>query len=158
MKKDFSAWYFIAAFLVLTGLIFFWVSMRRSDVSNQKYNNVDLAPAIADHQSGGLITVTSPSPGSFISSPVIVKGTASGSWFFEGSFPVEVRDSHGKVIGKGIATSTMDWMTTGFIPFKAVVSFSAVTAKTAGSIVFKRDNPSGDASNDQFVEMPVIFH
>ena len=146
-----------AAVFIIAVIISFWVSMRQSGAGQDK--KTDTASSIIDHSSGGLIDLTSPVAGARVSSPLIVKGTASGSWFFEGSFPVEVLDSDRAVIGKGLATSTFDWMTTGFIPFRATISIDKKPLPGShGSILLKRDNPSGDAANDQSIEVPVIFN
>lgn len=144
--------------IIIAGIIFFWVSMRQND-NRQDAKNGSGSSAIIDHKSGGLIELKSPLPGTRVSSPIVIKGTASGSWFYEGSFPVEVLDGNRAVIGKGIATSTFDWMTMGFIPFRAsIVVKNKPLSGTAGSILLKRDNPSGDSTNDQAIEVPIIFN
>lgn len=147
----------IVAFII-AGIIFFWVSMRQNNNrQDAKQNSSSLS--IIDHKSGGLVDVKSPLPGTRVSSPIVVKGSASGSWFYEGSFPVEVLDSKHVVIGKGIATSTFDWMTMGFIPFRAsIIVKNMPLSGTEGSILLKRDNPSGDSTNDQAIEVPIIFN
>lgn len=104
-----------------------------------------------------LITVSAPTSGSKVSSPVTVTGTARGNWYFEASFPIEILDSTGKVIGQGHAEAQGDWMTENFVPFKAVVTFTSPGAGTKGTIRVKNDNPSGDPARDKHADLPVTF-
>lgn len=104
-----------------------------------------------------LIVVASPTKDQKVSSPVTVTGKARGTWYFEASFPVEIHDASGKLIGQGPAQAQGDWMTTEFVPFKATITFTAQPAGSHGTIVFKNDNPSGDPARDQQVSVPVQF-
>ena len=103
-----------------------------------------------------LIHVTVPLADVLVQSPLVVKGEARGSWYFEASFPVKVFDSNGKLLGQVAAQAQGDWMTTDFVPFQATLSFDAPTTE-AGTVVFQRDNPSGIPANDRSVTIPVYF-
>ncbi len=94
--------------------------------------------------------------GQKIMSPVEIIGVSRGGWYFEGSFPVEVLDQTGKVIGGGIAQATKDWMTKDPVPFKASVTFTKPN-KESGSLVFKKDNPSGLLQYDDKFILPIKF-
>src|ERR1051326_7453382 len=50
-----------------------------------------------------LIVVDAPLPNTLISSPTTVTGKASGAWYFEAVFPVELLNSSGAVIAQGQA-------------------------------------------------------
>lgn len=105
-----------------------------------------------------LITISSPTTGSKITSPLVATGSARGTWYFEASFPIEVRDAAGNVIGQGHAEAQGDWMTEDFVPFKSVaITFTAQPAGSTGTVVFKNDNPSGDPARDKSVSVPVTF-
>lgn len=105
-----------------------------------------------------LITVSSPTIGASISSPLVATGSARGNWYFEASFPIEVRNAANVVIGQGIAQAQGDWMTTNFVPFvSAPITFPAQPAGSTGFVVLKKDNPSGDPAMDQSVVVPVTF-
>ena len=93
--------------------------------------------------------------GQTIVTPLIVSGMVVGNWFFEGSFPVYLKDANGNQLGVGLASSTQDWMTTAQIPF--TVTLPAVTYHGPGSVVFTKDNPSGEAQFDASYSVPVIF-
>ncbi len=105
------------------------------------------------------IQITYPQPGGTVTSPLIVKGKARGTWYFEASFPVFVTDWDGKIIGEGHAEATSDWMTTEFVPYVATITFAVdpqVYSKR-GTLILQKDNPSGMPENDDAVEIPVMF-
>ena len=104
-----------------------------------------------------LIRVTSPLPGDTISNPLTITGEARGSWFFEASFPVFLTDWDGKIIGQGIAQAKGDWMTTDYVPFTATLTFAtpAENYSDKGTLILKKDNPSGLPEYDNALEMQV---
>ncbi|MFZ2193090.1 MAG: Gmad2 immunoglobulin-like domain-containing protein [Candidatus Moraniibacteriota bacterium] len=107
------------------------------------------------------ILISSIKPNDEISSPVTISGKARGSWFFEGSFPIEIYDDNNKLL---IATTALfvpkseidTWMTEDFVDFKSVVNFNEPSADS-GYILFKKDNPSGIAENNESFKLPVKF-
>ncbi len=103
-----------------------------------------------------LIQVAAPVPGALVSSPVSFSGKARGPWYFEGSFPVTVRASDGSAIGSGIAEAKGEWMTLEFVPFTGAVSFTKTPTAT-GTLVFHKENPSGDPALDLSYTIPVSF-
>lgn len=103
-----------------------------------------------------MIIVTSPTPNVTIKSPMIISGEARGMWYFEGSFPVELRDAEGKTIATSIATTAQEWMTEEFVPFTSTLTWASTTA-TNGILILKRDNPSGIPENDDSISIPVSF-
>jgi hypothetical protein len=91
-----------------------------------------------------------------IENPVLIEGKARGVWFFEASFPIEIQDEKGNILGRGIAQASSDWMTENFVPFTARIEFQKGDTKT-GKIIFKKDNPSGDPARDDSFVLPVSF-
>ena len=114
------------------------------------------ATAPAPNNKVNLIRVEAPIPNFVIHSPLFVFGEARGYWFFEASFPVEIRDSNGVVLGVGIAQAQEEWMTEEFVPFKATIPFASSTIRE-GVVVFKKDNPSGLPEHDDEYVVPVKF-
>jgi hypothetical protein len=102
------------------------------------------------------IRVTAPLANTVISSPLPVSGDARGTWYFEASFPIELRDSAGNTIATHYATAQGEWMTEEFVPFTSSLSFTAPATDT-GVLVLKRDNPSGLPENDAEVRIPIRF-
>lgn len=105
-----------------------------------------------------LISVGTPTKGAAVTSPLTITGSARGTWYFEASFPIEIRNEAGAVIAQGHAEAQSDWMTEDFVIFKAVISYPAQPKSSQGTVVLKNDNPSGDPARDKSVEIPVIFN
>ncbi|MFA6526537.1 MAG: Gmad2 immunoglobulin-like domain-containing protein [Candidatus Buchananbacteria bacterium] len=110
-------------------------------------------------QKTDLIHLDSPRPGETITSPLTIIGQARGTWFFEASFPVILTDWDGKIIAQGIAQAKGDWMTTDFVPFEAALTFSIdpQAYSNKGTLILKKDNPSGLPQNDDALEIPVLL-
>lgn len=123
-----------------------------ADGEGNTYTRIIGEPAIED-----MISVAVPTSGATISSPVSVSGIARGNWYFEASFPVEIIDDRGNLLGIAPAQAEGEWMTTEFVPFKATISFSAPTTTTSGFVRFKKDNPSGLPEYDMHIDVPVMF-
>jgi hypothetical protein len=116
----------------------------------------EVAPGSVSISTDDLIHVSVPLPNVLVQSPLVVKGEARGSWYFEASFPVKILDANGKQLGAVPAQAQGDWMTTDFVPFQATLSFTLPTTET-GIVVFQKDNPSGLPENDRSVSIPVYF-
>jgi hypothetical protein len=102
------------------------------------------------------IKVTQPEANTLVVSPLVIKGEAKGSWFFEASFPIKLLDDKGTVLAQGTAQAQGNWMTEDFVPFTAQLNFSKPSA-TAGSLILSKDNPSGLPANDRQIVIPVNF-
>ncbi len=114
------------------------------------------APATDPH--ADIITADSPKPGEAISSTTLtVTGKARGSWYFEASFPVLLKDTAGHIIAQGPAKAQGDWMTTDFVPFSITLTYPIQSSGSAGTVVLKKDNPSGDPAKDDSLEIPITF-
>ncbi len=103
-----------------------------------------------------LIRVASPRPNALVTSPLVVKGMARGTWFFEASFPVRLFNGNGEEIARGVAQAKSDWMTTEFVPFEVTLIFTMPTT-TVGTLLLDKDNPSGLPENEDALRMPVRF-
>ncbi len=92
--------------------------------------------------------------GQRIATPLSITGKAKG-YYFEGSFPVQLTTDSGTVIATGIAQARGDWMTTEYVPFAATINFVVPEGTTGGYLVFRNDNPSGEARFDKSVAIKV---
>ncbi len=131
--------------LIISGVLiggWFWLKFKKTEESPP--------------QSEDKIKVTKPLPNEIVSSPIEIEGEARGSWFFEASFPVQLLDENGEIVGQGIAQAQSDWMTTDFVPFKAEIGFPP-NLSGKGILVFKKDNPSGLPENYEEIRVQVIF-
>lgn len=100
--------------------------------------------------------ISEPHANSIVTSPLTVRGQAPGSWFFEGSFPVQLLGVDGKILASGLATAEGDWMTTSPVPFMATLSFPSPQSGS-GTLVLERDNPSGLPEMATSVSVPIRF-
>ena len=104
---------------------------------------------------GENIHVDIPETGSVVTSPLIVEGTARGSWFFEGIFSVAIVDQYGKVLGQASAEAFDDWRTNEFVSFRSEISFSAAP-QTNLRLVLSKMNPSGLPENSEQKVIPLV--
>lgn len=140
MKKIFFL-IILIIFLIIFALIFDW---------GREYNPIDL-------KDNSIVIVDYPKEGQKVNSPLKIYGKARGSWFFEGSFPIELVDIDRNIISRSIATSTEDWMTEDFIDFTSEIYFDKPTSTINAILIFKKDNPSGNPEFDQSVLIPITF-
>jgi hypothetical protein len=108
--------------------------------------------------SAELIRVTNPTPGSVVGKPITVMGEARGTWYFEASFPIEVRDTTGTVIATGIGQPVggADWMTEDFVPFSSTITVPESFIGEA-VLVLMNDNPSGMVENARTISFPLTI-
>jgi Immunoglobulin-like domain of bacterial spore germination len=110
-----------------------------------------------------LIQVVTPAGMDVVTSPLSLAGKARGNWFFEASAPVSLVNWDGLIIAEGFVTADGDWMTTEFVPFSGTLEFTSPYKDgdpefmKRGTLIFKKDNPSGLPENDDAVEIPVLF-
>lgn len=103
-----------------------------------------------------LISVSNLTAGETVTSPLRVTGLAKGFWFFEASFPVELRNADNVVIATAIAEAQGDWMTEDSVPFVATLSFKNPVAQK-GTLILRKDNPSGLAEHDDSFAIPIML-
>lgn len=102
------------------------------------------------------IRVSEPNPSQAISSPLTIRGSARGTWFFEGSFPISLVDSNGEVVATGYVSTAGDWMTEDFVDFEGTLRFEAPDA-ASGVLILRNDNPSGRPENSKEYQVPINF-
>jgi len=105
----------------------------------------------------GLIEVDRPVIGAAVTSPLNISGRARGYWFFEATFPIELRNASGAVIAQHYAEAEGEWMTEEFVPYTASLTYPAQPAGSTGTLVLRRSNASGDPARDQELLVPVTF-
>ncbi len=145
--------YFFAVFLAAAcgAIIVYDKSIEALDDS-YAYSSV----ARADGSRGARlqITVDSPFHGEIIKSPLNFYGTASGTWFVEGNFPVKITDKKGNLLGSGVAKAEGNYDTVDKVAFKGVVTFSPIG--DSGFIVFEENDPKGVGKAGAF-KIPILF-
>jgi hypothetical protein len=150
--------------LIIAVIVFFAISQRTapvtSEISYPKIVATTTLP-VADNftyinATPDLISVTSPTPKALLDKEFTISGSARGTWYFEATFPVIVKDLNGNVIAQVPAKANGDWMTTNFVPFTVTIKIPATYSGPA-TIVLKKDNPSGLVQNDSSVSFPVTI-
>lgn len=140
----------IALLLIAFGSILY---TRNED---SRLQNPQTPQSVTSNPKVNLIQVDFPVPNTIVTSPLAITGKARGFWFFEASFPVVLLDGNGKEIVVSYATAQGEWMTEEFVPFSASITFEKPETAT-GTLVLKKDNPSGDPVRDDEVRIPVQF-
>jgi hypothetical protein len=103
-----------------------------------------------------LIHVTQPRQNAVVRSPLAVSGEARGTWYFEASFPVILVSANGDTLAVKPAQAQGEWMTENFVPFTVTLDFTA-PATPEGTLILKKDNPSGLPEHDAEIRIPVRF-
>lgn len=154
-KADYfrSFLYFFAVFLAAaSGAIIVYDKSLEALDDSYAYSSV----ARADGSKGVRlqITVDTPAHGERVSSPLNFHGTASGTWFVDGKFPVKITDKKGNLLGSGIAKAEGNSDTMERVAFKGVVTFSPVG--DSGFIIFEENDPKGVEKAGAF-KIPILF-
>jgi hypothetical protein len=133
---------FVLILIIIIALAVFWI-----------FKNNAVAPVKEPN-----IVVDSPKPNDVIKGPFAISGKAK-TWYFEGSFPVELVDSQNNKIAAGFAEAMGDWMTADYVPFETgeINFLSYPKSTTTGFVVFKKDNPSDMRELDEEFRVPVII-
>jgi len=144
----------ISAVVAIAGLV---LLVALSNSANASGPSQATSPRPESPHKDDLVRVTSLTTGAAVTLPLTVKGEARGSWYFEASFPVELRDAKGAVIAQTSAQAQGDWMTADYVPFSAKLTFPPQPAGSAGTLVLKKDNPSGLPQNENELDVPITF-
>lgn len=131
--------------------------------TSEPYEPPAPAPVVSEPQpvvsASGDIRVSSPLSGSIVPSVFDVRGEARGIWYFEASFPVQVRAPDGALIAQAVAHAQGEWMTESFVPFVASFDIAAASTTYRGPalLILMRDNPSGLPEKDDSVTVPLVI-
>lgn len=102
------------------------------------------------------VILETPTNGAESASPLVVKGSARGMWYFEGSFPIKLIDNEGIILKQGVATAKGEWMTEDFVPFEAELPFN-IEQDMDALLILERDNPSGLPENNTSISVPIFL-
>jgi hypothetical protein len=114
-------------------------------------------PAAAAQPYSDQIRVDAPAPGAVVGSPLMITGEARGPWFFEATFPVQLRDSGGRLLAESYAQARGEWMTESFVPFFVELRFDPPPSGDEGSLVLEKANPSDLPEHGGALRIPVRF-
>lgn len=160
-------WVIIVLFLLTVIGVLGWIIMEQpptiqaptAATSTQTESSVPTKPtpepALAEPLSAR-VSITQPASGAEVGGSFTVSGKAPGNWYFEASFPIQVRDAQGNVVARTHATAQSDWMTTELVAFTATVHIEG-GYKGPADLILLRDNPSGLPENDDSTTIPIII-
>lgn len=133
------------------GGFYFFSNLKGYNKPGGQTNNND-----DQNHKNDLITADSPKPNDLVKSPFLIRGQARGNWYFEATFPAQLYDRNGKLLGQKPIRAQGDWMTENFVPFEEQFEFTDPTVDT-GYLLLKKDNPSGLPELDNELRIPVRF-
>ncbi|PKN02779.1 hypothetical protein CVU76_01985 [Candidatus Dojkabacteria bacterium HGW-Dojkabacteria-1] len=85
----------------------------------------------------------------------VIRGSVTGSWYFEGEFPVRVLNEEMEVVETLIAFAKEDWMTSERVPFELEVDFPLI-ADSYIVLRFEKSNPSGLIENSDYADLQIL--
>ncbi len=103
------------------------------------------------------IIVDYPKPNDVVTSPLIVKGRARGTWYFEGQFPITLYYGVQNSFVNINAFALGEWMTEDYVDFEVIISFP-VPLENDGLLVLSKNNPSDLEENSASLRIPLRFH
>ncbi len=146
--------FIIVLALIAAAAVYFCISVFQTNKTEP--SPTPTATAAPTPYTTSKIRVDSPLPGSFVASPLVVRGEAVGNWYFEASFPVRLYDANGKELLAIPAQAQGEWMTTDFVPFEVTLTFDTPETDT-GTLVLQKDNPSGLPQYEEEIRFQVRF-
>jgi len=81
-------------------------------------------------------------------------GQARGSWYFEASFPILIKNIKGDTLYSGNIMTRQDWMTNDFVSFRKDLKLPP-DIKGKVLLILKNDNPSGVPEKDEELVIPL---
>jgi len=103
------------------------------------------------------IVVYIPKDNQEVENPIIIKGKAKGSWFFEGQFPIDLIDTSGNILSSSVAIAESDWVTEKYINFSSELTYSKSTTTKQVIVVLHKNNSSGNPNFDKQILIPVVL-
>ena len=106
-------------------------------------------------EKGVTFSLLSPLPNSTVNCEFQITGEMPSEWFFEGTFPYEIRVG-GKLVYEGSVHTEDDWTENPILRFTTDVNCGD-GCMGKGEIVLKNANPSGLKENEDSYTIPVTF-
>lgn len=147
-----NKFFIILAILFLASTLYYWSLKKEQDILVPSIQRESVVPTSYQDK----VLMLSPKSGDTVSSPVTIKGSVSGTWFFEGVVLGKVTDEAGKLLGQGPLMAKEEWMTEESVFFEGILPFD-ISGTKGGFVVIEADNPSGMGTPRSF-RIPVIFN
>ncbi len=128
---------------------------KDKEVAENEDGKGDGGEGLFETKKGAAFTLTSPLPNSTVDCKFQIVGDMPSEWFFEGTFPYEIRVG-GELVHEGNVQTEDDWTEKSILHFVADVDCKDKCTGD-GEIVLKNANPSGLTKNDDSYTIPVKF-
>jgi len=156
---------YIRLLIVIFAVTALFLIIRSTGEERFGITSIETEPYLQEEGSGAFYTntthddivVTSPKPGSVITSPLIIEGEAVGPWFFEANAGLVLTDWDGRIIAEHYVEAQGEWMTEDKVSFRGVLEFETPEYGEGGTLILRAANPSGLPEYDRTVEIPVTF-
>jgi hypothetical protein len=167
MKSNLPLWIIIVLLLLVIGVMFTNNGSKNATtaVSSSSHATTSIRSTASGQVStntssstvplSARVTVLFPKSGAVVGRTFAIAGSAPGGWYFESSFPIQVRDRDDNVIGRGIGKAQTDWMVDTLVAFKSSITLTNTYVGPA-NLILLRDNPSGLPENADLVTIPII--
>lgn len=160
MKKRYIVLLIIAILLVIfLPLVYIFRNqiLEYIPIFNKQNNTQEEDKKVVTRSAKGVeYNMVTPLPNAEVGCTFNIEGEISGSWFFEGVFPIKLLSSTGTEILTVQAKAVGDANTEELVKFTAQVVCTDICNGEA-KLVFLKDNPSGEAANDDSFEIPIFF-
>lgn len=104
------------------------------------------------------VLISTPESNQLISSPLLVKGKISRTWFFEGQLVLQLIDEDNNSLATGVAVADGDWLNEELVEYVGLLEYDPETIEVeSGFLAISKDNPSGLAENQGRIIMPLRF-
>lgn len=140
-----------------------WINQDSDENNEQDLDNEDEIENEEEKQDNNLrsekgveLELLEPDFNQTVSCPINFTGRIPGNWFFEASAVAQLIDQDGNELSTTIVTTTGEWMTTEPLLFSTQIECPEDCPST-GSILFIKENPSGQPENNDSIEIPIKF-
>ena len=139
----------IVVLLALVGGVYFISTQKQTpeEISEQK---LEIEGNASD------LVYFSVSSGDEVSGVLNFSGTVKNAYFFEGNIGINMLDENKKVLKRGNAMATTEWMTVEPVSFSGTIDLTGLPLGL-GFIQIANDNASGLPENDKFIYIPIII-
>lgn len=102
------------------------------------------------------VTIEAPLANARVTSPIVARGVAPNSYYFEAVFPVRLIGADGRVIAEAPGQAQSPWTTPGPVAFIATVPFQ-VSVDTPATLVLAREVHEGATPYADEIRIPVVL-
>lgn len=160
MKRKYIILFVIAVLLViLIPLVYIFRDqiLEYIPIFNKQDNTQEEEKKVVTRSAKGVeYKMVTPLPNDEVDCTFDIEGEISGSWFFEGVFPIKLVSGAGTEILTVQAKAVGDSYTDELVKFTAEMTCTNICNGDA-KLVFLKENPSGEAANDDSFEIPITF-